>query len=365
MNRAICEPSEGDHTAAAEYGCVAIVWTQLQQIVLTALLRQENWKLDVLFIREGMPLLEPLERLSAAVVMLPDLSYSARAIGRYRSAGRALINPALRHIGAYRCLTWTLESPLARFIFTRSACKSLDLFEDGAGSYLNQGRFGWRYGFKHVVTKALINLGLWRIHRARITAMEANAVVCSLFPTALPGSGMRRRPLRRDGFRQALLDANASDCTMPTLPQGAILYLPSPFADDDLLTDAEEVEVNVDALRRFLVAEQRSGSLVLWKPHPRAIQELELERIEAVRRQFSINIQVVPAESIVEQILLANQAVELSIVSPASSSIYTLLALENPHHRLVCVDSPLLRSRVPLMPDLYEFYKRIGIEVIH
>jgi hypothetical protein len=162
-----------------------------------------------------------------------------------------------------------------------------------------------------------------------------------------------------------LLDANASDRKMPKLPQGAILYLPSPFADDDLLTDAEEVEVNADALRRFLYAKRRPDSLVLWKPHPRANQELERERIEAVRGQLEAKIQVVPAESIVEQILLANQAVELSVVSPASSSIYTLLALENPHHRLVCVDSPLLRSRVPLMPDLYEFYKRIGIEVIH
>jgi hypothetical protein len=351
---------EGSHLA-----CVAIVWTQLQQVVLTAMLRQENWKLDVLFVREGMPLLDPLKQLSAMVVTLPDLSYSARAIGLYKSAGRDVINPSLGDIGAYRCLTWTLESPLSRFIFTRSACKSIDLFEDGAGSYLNQGRFGWRYGFKYVVTKALINLGLWRIHRLRKTAMEASAVVCSLFPTVLPGSGMRRRPLRRDCYRQALLDANASDREMPKLQQGAILYLPSPFADDDLLTDAEEVEVNADALRRFLHARRRPDGLVLWKPHPRANQELERERIEAVRGQLEATIQVVPAESIVEQILLANQPVELSVVSPASSSIYTLLALGNPRHRLVCVDSPLLRSRVPLMPELYEFYRRIGIEVIH
>ncbi len=350
--------------AEPRLGCVAIAWTPLQQVVLIAILRQEHWKIDVLFVREGMHVFDSIRQISAKIVTLPEVSYSARAIGLYRRAGRDLIHPALAGIGAYRCLTWTRENPLARFIFARSACKSIVLFEDGTGTYVDYGRFCWRLGPKYMATKLLINLGLWRIHNLRMSVAEAEAEICVLFPAALPGGTAFPKLVSHDCFRQVLQDVNASDQEICDLPDGAILYLPSPFEDFHLLTEEEEIEVNVEALRRFLDSESRPGRPVLWKSHPHAMQDMERGRMEKVSNRLGIRIRSLPAVVISEQIALANQNLTMSIVSPSSSSIYTLKALGNPRHRLVCVDSPLLRSRVPMISDLYAFYRKIGIEVI-
>ncbi|HTA66426.1 MAG TPA: hypothetical protein VK753_13080, partial [Xanthomonadaceae bacterium] len=184
-----------------------MVWTQLQQVVLAAILSQEAWKLDLIFVREGMPLLVSIAR-SARVVVLPNISYSARAIRQFRRAGSDLILPALEGMTAYRCLTWTLENPLARFVFARSACKSIVLFEDGTGSYMNRGRFGWRHGLKYVMTKAFIHIGLSRALGLRTTAGERDAEYYCLYPKAMK-SGTNARAVRIDSYREALLDANA------------------------------------------------------------------------------------------------------------------------------------------------------------
>lgn len=343
-----------------EQGGVAIVWTPLQQVMLTSILREDDRAIDVLFLREGTRLLDHLARRTGKVVVVPDLSYSVRAVPGYRRACNDLLAPALAGLGRYRCYAWTLENPFARFLFMRPGCESIHLFEDGAGTYADQGRFAWRFGPKHVLAKFLIGVGLRDTHRLRRTPVERRAEFSLLYPEAFPGEGFRLRAIRRDCYHQTVLETDAGGVEMPKLPDGAILYLTSPFE----LSDRQNEDAHAHALGRALETARGRDRPVFWKPHPRADIDAEMRWMRAVARLLAIDIQPLPGNLISEQVALANGDVGLDIVSAASSSLYTLKALDIDGHRLVCIDSPLLRSNIRLVPRLYAFYRRIGIEVL-
>ncbi|HEY2345031.1 MAG TPA: polysialyltransferase family glycosyltransferase [Xanthomonadaceae bacterium] len=338
----------------------AIVWTPLQQVMLTSILREQDRTIDVLFLREGTRLLDHLAQRTRKVVVVPDLSYSVRAIARYRRTCNDLLAPELAGLRRYRCYAWTLENPFARFLFMRPDCAAIHLFEDGVGTYSDPGRFAWRFGPKHVLAKFLIGVGLRDTHRLRRTPIEKRAEFSLLYPEAFRGKGFRLKAIDRDCYRQTVLETDAAGAAVPGLPEGAILYLSSPIE----LSDTQNEDAHAHALGRLLETERDRDRPIFWKPHPRANLDSEMRWMRAVAARLKVAIEPLPGGLISEQIALANRDVGISIVSALSSSLYTLKALDIDRHRLVCIDSPLLRSHVHLMRDLYAFYRRIGIEVV-
>lgn len=357
-------PNSDRKVSKVQLDCVAIVWTELQQVMLTAIVLQEGWQLSIVFVRDGIRLLDVVKKPGTRIVRVPNLSYSVHQIKDYRRVVLGTIRSSLAEVGEYRFLTWTLESPLAKGIASRPECKSISFFEDGAGSYLYMGRFGWRNGLKYLVTKLLINLALWHGRNLISTPAEKSAEFWSLFPNPVSGKAIRRRVLSHESFRSAMLAASLTEHSVHALSKGSVLYLPSPFADCNLMTDAEEIEIHVDALRRFFDYERKPVEALLWKSHPRAIPYREHARIDAIRKQLSVEIEVVPTDLNIEQILLSNQDIELSIVSVFSSAIYTLEALGINRHKVVCIDSRLLRAHRPELKNLYHFFHQIGVQVI-
>ena len=353
------EPSE------SSLECVAIVWTELQQVMLCALVKQANWSVRLIFVRDGIRVLATTQNLGAQIVRVPNLSYSANDIPRYRDAARRIIDPLLAtQQKSYRCLTWTTEHPLSKAIVRQPACGAISFFEDGTGSYVDWGTAGWRHGIKYVVTKAWINLASALEVGARVMHRPKDVEFWSLFPDPAPGKRIPRRALASSSFRLALEETLMSESHPPKLVEGSVVYLPSPYADCNLMNDEEEIAVHADALLRVFREYEKHQPPIFWKSHPRADVDREEARIREVQRRVSRKINVIRSPLNIEQVLIANEEIPLTVISVASSAVYTLAAIKLRNHELICVDSPLLRRHFSQATRLYRFFAKIGVKVL-
>lgn len=339
---------------------IAIVWTQLQQILLAAILSDQNRSVNVLFVREGLPILECLSRRSIKILNVPNTPFSIKSISQYRKTLTKIIRPAIANIKNYRCYTWTCDNPLARSLIYDSRCSAVNFFEDGTGTYNNLGPYSYKLGIKHTLTTLIIRACMFNLAIQLVSFRRRRSSFYLLYPDAMYKIGAELRQVSQRFYKEAILESMQSTYENCDIPCNSLVYLTSPFMIKDEVARA----IHLRALLKLEKTRSDKYEQVFWKPHPRADLQREVALAESISKEMGLNIKLLPSGISSEQLALHNSEKKIIFASVASSSIYTLQALDIKNHELICIDSLALRKCFGYLDALYEFYRNIGIKLL-
>ena len=345
---------------------VAFVWTEFQQNILNAILLQDQRQIDVLFIRKGIGEFSNLVNSSKRVVNLHDTACSYRNSRVLRREIQTNVKPYLSKEQSVRVYSWTVDHPYVRSVIFDASCEELHLFEDGTGSYVDFGWFNHKLGVKALLSKLALHASLHEHGAFSRYPTDLPIYGWSLFPGAYPRIPTIRKELFHQEYRNSIsLMDGESDSAAPQIPDGSIFYIPSPYADCNLVSDEEEVEMHSQALSLLVEdGDIAYGATIYWKPHPRANPERERERIKCIEGRSGLCVKVVEGNVGMESIALKNKNIELSFFSLASSALYGISALGIDNHRVCAVRLKELTNRFPHIVSLYDFFDKAKIRII-
>ena len=345
---------------------IAFVWTEFQQKILNTILHQDQQQIDVLFIRKGVGEFSRLIDSCKRVVYLPDTACSYRNSRVLRGEIEANVKPCLAEAQSVRVYSWTVDHPYVRSVIFGGSCEELHLFEDGTGSYVDFGWFNHKLGVKAFLSKLALHASLPEYGAFTRYPTDVPIYGWSLFPGAYPRIPTMRKELCHNEYRKSVsfIDGE-SDAAAPHIPDGSIIYIPSPYADCNLVSDDEEIEMHSQALALLVSnSDIACGATIYWKPHPRANLERERERIKRVEERSGLFVKVVEESVGMESLALNNKNAELSFFSLASSALYGISALGIDGRKVCAIRLKALTDRFPHIVSLYEFFHKAKIRVI-
>lgn len=345
---------------------VAFVWTEFQQKILSAILLQEQQQIDVLFIRKGIGELSNLSDSCERVVYLPNIHCSYRNSRLLRQVIEAQVRPVLKGMKSLKVYSWTVEHPYVRSAIFSGRCDELHLFEDGTGSYIDLGWFNQKLGLKEFLSKLALHASLFELGGFRVCPKDIPIYGWSLFPGAYPGLPARRKALFHHSYRSSISSVNDNFLVSALdIPEGSIIYIPSPYADCNLVSNDEEVEMHSQALKKLTSNNYISvGGTVYWKPHPRANPIKERDRIRRIEEKSGLFLRVVEVSVGMESFALENEKVALSFFSLASTSLYGISALGIDNHKVFAIKLKVFTDKFPHVSSLYEFFDKSNVIVI-
>lgn len=344
---------------------IAFVWTEFQQRILNTILHQDQQQIDVLFIRKGIGEFSRLIDSCKRVVYLPDTACSYRNSRVLRGEIEAHVKPCLSEAQSVRVYSWTVDHPYVRSVIFGGSCEELHLFEDGTGSYVDFGWFNHKLGVKAFLSKLALHASLPEYGAFSLYPSDLPIYGWSLFSGAYPRIPTIRKKLCHEEYRSSLSSSGDDTGVVSiNIPDCSIVYIPSPYADCNLMSDDEEIELHSEAIKLLSSNNYISyGDVIYWKSHPRANLIKERKRIKCIEDNTGVFIKILGGAGM-ESVALDNKSVELRFFSIASSALYGISALGVEAHKVYAIKLDGLTNRFPHISSLYCFFDKAGIEVI-
>ncbi|MBT0653115.1 polysialyltransferase family glycosyltransferase [Geomobilimonas luticola] len=344
---------------------IALVWTEFQANILMSIMNSSGIsRFDIVFLRDKIASSTRLSEFADRVVILKDISLSYRNMLLIRSEVATKVIPAIPEV-PFDLWLCNYTFPSSRRLMFDKMCKSITLFEEGTGCYVNTGVMNSIYGNRAFISAFLLKISYPDYGGSiRYLPKAKTKGKWGLFSGCFPELDLPERCIDHLDFERTLDSIMCGNREAFTVPPGSAVYVPSPFGDINLLSQEIDYQINRECLLSF-IKEYRGTKLILWKPHPRCIMANDIEKAKKLSDLTGIEIRIVKERSNFEEFLFSIRCISsLPVFSTTSSSLFIAKALSHRGLEAVSIKSITQLDCMNSSQLIYDVFKRVGVKLI-
>jgi len=333
---------------------IAFVGTEFQQNILCTISMQENIKFNLIFIKDKIEINEKLKNITEKIIIFEDIPYSWKNLFTYLRSFKKL-KKKLNNNYSYNVYTWSIENPIIKLILNKYEVDSINIFEDGMGSYVQRNINS--FILKDYILMKGMNF-LLNLFSGRFFNNYKIDNTYALFGGAFPYLKYKKQIILDHNIFKKVLEKNIKKSHI-NLPDSSVIFLQQSLVEMNILSEQEYIDLHKKIIHYFV--KRCNLKEVIWKLHPRTNMKNEKERLKRIVGDYDIKIKLLDKENI-ENLLIAYSNKNLKIYSFYSSGLYVSKCLLNKH--IYAFESKKLSTKILTLNQVYKFFQNIGIKVI-
>lgn len=343
---------------------IAFIGTEYQQNILFSICLQKSIEIEILFLREGIPLHKNAGIYVQKVVYFENIPFSWRSIKRYYQAYQKIIAPELSEKENYRVFIWSLHNPLSRYTINFYNIASIYWIDEGSASYASVWPYNYKSGLKSFLASACVYIGT-SIFSFSLKPLSNSLIESwTLFSNAYPDYDFQKNIIDHHCYQQITRDSLESKIEKLDIDSREVVFITSAYVEYGILSEDEFVQIMIDALGKLKEFKNVDLNHIYWKLHPRTNIESEEIRLGKISEATKAYFEILPYDSTIEAIVFANQEKNLQYYSLGSSSLYVIKALAHNETTVCLIENEVLKKKVATQSQLNIFYRTIGIETV-
>lgn len=338
---------------------IAFIFTEYQQKILTSILIQNKIeRVDILFLRENIQLDKNLSKFCKKILPLSEIPYSWRNIPKFYNDYKINIEHHLDKNLDYKIFSWSLEFPQVRLVLRNIKNYELNLLEDGAGSYIYRNFLDFK--LKDSIVNKLITISLDLLSIKDILNLKTRKIIgWSLYDNCYPSYNLENQLINHEVFTKVTKDS-LKEINKPFLKDTHVVFIQQSYVEMTLMNEDEYIDLHTFAIEK--IKNKFKSNKIYWKLHPRTNKQQEASRVNKIKKQINIDIEIININISMEELTMIHYKKDIKYVSFGSSVLYVIPALTNKKDSVYTLYSNFLIKRLKGQSEVNKLYKRIGVK---